>query len=110
MDDGVLVFCGDTKGVRQPEHFRCCPLGLQFYSRRKLDTFSILDFRLDAPSRGGRPSSVTCSGVVVQCQRSKPGPMYRTWVMFLDLPESIRRKLKCVAHMSDTLCPHCENF
>lgn len=108
----VTVYLGEEKGVSQPETFRCCPLGVQFYSERELATYEVMEFKLNAPA--GVPfifsGPMTCSGVVVHCQKDIPNDRFRIWLMFLDLPESVRSQLECMGKSGEFLCPHCENF
>ncbi len=110
MPNDVVVLTGD-EGVAtpQPETFRCCPLGVQFYSKQKLAPYRILDVQLAFPDEnGGQP--VHCSGVVVHCRKVHAEELYRVWVMFSDLSKELRSKLACVSNKAQVKCPHCENF
>lgn len=111
--DSVTVFLGNRKAVKQPDNFRVCPLGIQLYSPRKLPAFEILEFRIRIPgAKKGSWESITCRGVVVRCapENGSSPRMYRVWVTFLDLPETKRKRIRCMAHTSGLLCPYCENF
>ncbi len=110
MANDVLVYCGEGEGVRQPDDFRCCPLGLQFYTERELPSYELMDLSLQLPGSGGETSSLNCTGVVVYSQLEPQSGMHRVWVAFLDVPESVRTNLRCLAEDSSFLCPHCENF
>lgn len=107
----IQVKLNSTPAVLQPnETFRVCPLGLQFYSPKKLPDFRVMDFRMQvAPGTGGA-EDVSCSGVVVHCQKEKDSGLYRVWVKFLDLAEDKSARLQCAAKNADAICPHCENF
>ena len=107
----VAVQVGRQAAVVQPgEKFRVCPLGVQFYSPKKLADFAVMDFNMQVPQAGGKPTSVNCSGVVVHCQKEKDSKLFRVWVKFLDLPEESSANLQCAVESADAICPHCENY
>lgn len=112
MDKEVLVYCGEGEAVPQPESFRCCPLGLQFYSKRELPTYRVLELQIKVPAAepGGEETLSDCSGVVVHSQYDSERDLYRTWVMFADLPAETRERFRCMSKESNFLCPHCENY
>ena len=107
----VVVKLNRRPAVLQPsETFRVCPLGLQFYSPEKVSDFKVMNFRMQMGPSGGASSEVSCSGVVVHCQKEKDSGLFRVWVKFLDLAEDKGSQLKCAAKDADAICPHCENF
>lgn len=112
MPVDVTVYVGKNEGVSQPESFRCCPLGLQFYSRTELPAYETVEFRLQAPKDAAFAfkGPMTCTGVVVHCQKDIPHDRYRVWLLFVDLPEDVRSQLTCLGKSGDLLCPYCENF
>ena len=112
MAKHVLVFRGEEEdGVPQPETFRCCPLGLQFYAKDALPTYRVIELTIDDPGDGTTEAKpVDCSGVVVHSQYDEEKALFRTWVMFVDVPEETRQRFGCLARSSDFLCPHCENY
>jgi len=87
-----------------------CPLGLQFYSSKRLARFKILDFQMTVSGNGSGDGAIHCCGVVVHCRRDTKHRCYRIWVKFLDLPKSKERQIHCFAKSSKLLCPYCENF
>ncbi|HRZ11722.1 MAG TPA: PilZ domain-containing protein [Kiritimatiellia bacterium] len=106
----VSVFvCGDQP-VEQPEGFRVCPLGVQFYSPRKIQEFQIMEFRVAIPGRKNTSEEIQCSGVVVHCKPLEGRDLFRIWIKFLDLPDSKRDQIRCMAKAGKHLCPYCENF
>jgi hypothetical protein len=105
----IVIHFGDDSPVRQPRNFRCCPLGIQFYTENEIDRYSILDFKINLPSNPGT-KNVNCSGAVVHCDMQESCGLYRIWLYFLDLPEDARPHLHCFAKESNVLCPFCENF
>lgn len=105
----VLVHVDSDHGVRQPATFRCCPLGVQFYSERQVPQYSILNFTLSIPENP-HLAKVECSGAVVHCEKLNGDVNYRIWLYFLDLPETARPHLHCFAKEASFLCPFCENF
>lgn len=112
-DTTVLVYSGEeTEGTRQPELFRCCPLGLQFYSPRRLPTYRVLELQVNVPGEeeNDEEEPVDCMGVVVYSQHDTERDLFRTWVMFADLPEHLRNRFECLSREADFLCPHCENY
>ena len=60
------VFIGDTSCGDQKESLILCPLGLQFYSPKKIDDLTILEFKLNVGEQGGRKKPVSCQGAVVR--------------------------------------------
>jgi len=97
-------------GTQPAELFRICPLGLQFYSDRKVPQFSVLSFRMNITSLDGLQEEVRCSGVVVHCQWDPESRLHRIWVKFVDLSEATQTQLNCMARAAELTCPHCENF
>ena len=110
MQREVLVFSGADATEKQPETFRFCPLGVQFYSREALPEFHQLEMDLKGAEGIELPSGARCEGVVVQSQFDARRGLYRNWILFLDLPEELRRRFHCFAKESGSLCPHCMNF
>ncbi|OQA24328.1 MAG: hypothetical protein BWY59_02243 [Verrucomicrobia bacterium ADurb.Bin345] len=107
----TVVVGGQKTGVKQPETFRVCPLGIQFYSKKSMPEFELIEFRIEVPGKNGSgPEQVTCTGVVVHSRLDKETQLYRVWIKFIDLPESKRDRIHCVAKESSFLCPYCENF
>ena len=107
----VAVQVGKQPAVVQPgEKFRVCPLGVQFYSPKKLADFSVMDFEMQVTQSSGNAAKVKCAGVVVHCQKEKDSSLYRVWVKFLDLAKESSATLQCAAKSADAICPHCENF
>jgi len=107
----IRVQLSNHPTVLQPsETFRVCPLGLQFYSPKKIPDFKVMNFRMQMAPGNGEQEEVTCSGVVVHCQKEKATGLYRVWVKFLDLAKDNGARLECAAKNADTICPHCENF
>ena len=110
-DNPVTIFMDEEDhGIKQPNTFRLCPLGLQFYSNKQMSECSLLEFKLDLPADKNSQSHIACSGIVVNCQIQEHQSLYRIWVKFLDLPDSARSRIKCVSKSTNLLCPFCENF
>jgi hypothetical protein len=73
--------------------------------------FQVIEFEIKVPSPGRRrASTITVTGVVVNCRPEKDAGQYRIWIKFLDLKESIRNRIECVAKSAKHLCPYCENY
>ncbi len=108
-DKPVTVIQQGRKPLEQPRNFRVCPLGIQLYSARKMPEFELIDFKIEVPGGNGKAKTISCSGVVVRCAAERKS-LYRVWVKFLDLPESARKRIRCVAKTGRLLCPYCENF
>ena len=107
----IHVKLGQQPTIPQPnDTFRVCPLGLQFYSPKKVADFQMMDFRMQMAQGNGRSREVTCAGVVVHCQKEKATSLYRVWVKFLDPAKGKCARLESAAKHADTICPHCENF
>ena len=105
----VEVFLDEHATVVQPELFRVCPLGLQFYASRPVPEFTTLSFNMKIGTADGAAEEVSCSGVVVHCRHEKETGFYRVWVKFLDLPDAKNARIKCIARDAKLSCPHCEN-
>lgn len=94
---------------RQPEGFRCCPLGAQFFSDVELTPYNTVSFRLDDPASG--PGAVIeCQGVVVNCVPVADSAEYKIFVYFVDLNAEHQARLSALAKTSGLICPYCENF
>ncbi|MBM4155772.1 MAG: hypothetical protein FJ221_12205 [Lentisphaerae bacterium] len=106
----VMVFCGEEDTQQQPDSFRCCPLGVQFYSQREIEPYKIMEMDLQFPGEDSQALATRCCGVVVQSAFVKARDMYRVWLMFTDLPTDVQKRLKCVSKKAGTQCPHCENY
>lgn len=106
----VLVYLGGDHAVEQPASFRCCPLGVQFCSREQVGQYDIVDVKVRVPQGAGMTDEVSCSGIVVRCERETDPAMFRVVIYFLDPPEAVRNHLHSIAKDSDLLCPYCANF
>ena len=109
--DSTTVILNNKHRVKQPATFRLCPLGLQFYSVKKLPEFELVEFKMEVPAKKGRKQvKVDVSGVVVNCRPEKESKQYRVWIKFVGLQESIRKHIRGLAKTCKTLCPYCENY
>jgi len=106
----IHVKLGKQNVVQPNETFRVCPLGLQFYTPKKVEHFRVMDFKMNVAAANGGTTEVACAGVVVHCQQEKDSKLYRVWVKFMDLAKDKGDALKCAAKDADAICPHCENF
>ncbi len=106
----VLVYCGDDDPDRQPETFRFCPLGVQFLSHKELPLYRQIEINLTGAPGVDLPGPTRCEGVVVHSEFDRHRRLYRNWILFLDLPDAIRKRFRCMAKKTGWLCPHCENF
>ncbi|MFH0953928.1 MAG: hypothetical protein V1873_06330 [Verrucomicrobiota bacterium] len=106
----VTVVVDRRKTIPQPDGFRVCPLGIQFYSTKPLARFKLLSFNISVSGNGKGSGRISCCGAVVHCLRDAKKGCYRIWVKFLDLPKSKEKQIRCVAKSSRLLCPYCENF
>ncbi len=106
----VLVFLGDNTAQAQPQMFRCCPLGLQFYSPCPLPLYKLMALRLQMPDSVGPEAAFEVEGIVVHSQIDRKHRMHRIWVMFTNLPEDAAARLKQVSKKTGTQCPHCMNY
>ena len=106
----VMVFCGEDDPQQQPDTFRCCPLGVQFYSQQEMEPYKIMEMDLRFPDEEGAGLDAHCCGVVVQSAFDKARGMYRVWLMFTDLPRDVQSRLKCFSKKAGTQCPHCVNY
>lgn len=106
----VSVSLANRAALKQPDTFRLCPLGLQFFSRRPPELFTLLEVTIAIPGRRGRPKQIRCTGAVVHHQYDKYEKNYRVWLQFLDLPEEAKERLRCTGRSSGFICPHCRNY
>ena len=106
----VMVFLDDGQAQAQPQMFRCCPLGLQFYSPRELPLYKLMSMRLQVPDADVPEPGFEAEGIVVHAQYDRKQEMHRIWVMFTNLPEDVAARLKCVSKKTGTQCPHCMNY
>lgn len=108
----VVVEVGGKTEAQPTETFNLCPLGLQFYSTRKLKQYDLFEFNLAVGGRARKAAQmpVQCTGAVVRCKKEKDDGRYRVWIQFLDLPKATREKIRCVARDGKHLCAYCENF
>lgn len=90
--------------------FRCCPLGIQLYTRRQLALFKILSLDLCLPSDSGGEERTTCEGIVVHSAYDAHRGLHRIWVLFNRIPEEFRQRLQCWSKEAGTQCPHCMNY
>lgn len=104
------VWVESGSAEQQWEHFRCCPLGVQFYSRKEIPLYRIMQMDLHLPGSKGDDPSFQATGIVVQSQFQQGRDQYRVWILFTDLPDSVAARLKCVSKETATQCPHCMNF
>ncbi len=101
---------GSDDEVEQPVGFRCCPLGVQYYSTSPMEEFSTLEMDIQVPDEKGTTEKITCHGAVVHCERPDEESLYRIWVLFVDLDKDVRSRLECVSSEKALRCEHCMNF
>lgn len=106
----ILVSVDGEEAMKQPATFRCCSLGVQFYSPNEFDLYKVLDITFCLADQPDAPSEIACSGIVVHCQKETASDLFRVWIFFTDMPDSTRNHLHCIAKESNTLCPFCENY
>ena len=84
----VTVVLDGDESVTQPDAFRVCPLGIQFYSPKPLPEFEILEFDISIPGKATAPARRSRAPESWSTAPEKDPPCYRIWVKFLDLPEA----------------------
>jgi len=95
----------------QPETFRFCPLGVQFYSRHRLPEYKQIELQVrGAEGIAGSRKRMRCEGIVVHSQYDRRRKQYRHWILFIEIPDALRNQFRCIARQTGSLCPHCENF
>lgn len=111
-DPRVVVYAGDAPPSEQPRQFRCCPLGIQIYTRSPVEEFNLLDVDVHLPGNGqDGDGRIQCNGVVVSCRRQEDDDgLYQVWVKFLDLPEHHKQRLQCLKPSGENICPYCANY
>lgn len=111
-ENDVMVYYGDEAGQRQPDTFRLCPLGVQFYATHPVDECSLIELTLTVPGPAGElPEPVTCVGYIAQCSApDSSSDKFRIWVKFLDLTPEVQDRLQTVCNAQQLKCPFCENF
>ncbi|MCX7819667.1 MAG: hypothetical protein N2652_10770 [Kiritimatiellae bacterium] len=106
-----ILVCWDQEETAQDRRgFRCCPLGVQFYTRRPLAMFKILMLDLCLPDGAGQEQRAKCEGIVVHTAPDTARGLHRIWVLFTNMPEEFRRRLQCWSKEAGTQCPHCMNY
>lgn len=110
-DENVVVYLGDKEAIEQPETFRFCPLGVQFYSHSAVAEYALLECRFNVPNVNGDLAEIECTGLVVQCCEPMNGDtLYRIWVKFLNLSEETLQHIQNLARRQRLICPFCRNF
>lgn len=105
-----VQICLNGNSELQRNDFRLCPLGVQFYSSRRIPEFQLTEFRLTPPGAAKNGKALTCTGMVVCCKPVENRRLYRIWIKFLDLTPSQESQLRSLARRGKYLCPYCENF
>jgi len=108
MPQHEIIVCQENDSTPQPDAFRCCPLGVQFYSKKDLPTYQVMELKLAPP--GAKTDPLDVNGVVVHSQLDPKYNLYRIWIIFVDLPDEIKKRLTCLSQDAHTLCSHCQNF
>jgi hypothetical protein len=106
----VEVVLGNGDVMAQPDHFRICPLGIQFYSPSEVPEYVVLDLEIAVSDHDGSVLDLSCTGVVVLSRYESEYGLYRIWVMYVDLDDEKRNILTCTCKEKNLLCPHCMNF
>lgn len=106
----VHVYHGDGEAIPQPNSFRLCPLGIQVYNRREVPLYELMELTMEIPSNGAKAEQFTCTCLVVNCQFEEEAGLYRLWMKFLDIPESLCARIHQITKTSKFLCPFCANF
>ena len=105
------IWVEGDEAVKQAEHFRCCPLGVQFYSRKELPLYRVMQLDLHLPGENADTThAFQATGIVVQSEQVPERKQFRVWIMFTDLPDAVAARLKCVSKETASQCPHCMNY
>ncbi len=119
--DGSMVANGSGHGavsvvmengavMPQPDHFRICPLGMQFYSSEEVPEYVLLDLKITVLDAERGTVDLACTGAVVLSRFEPDCGLYRVWVVYVDLDDEKRDILTCTCKEKNLLCPHCMNF
>ncbi len=108
----IIIYCDEDDGQPQPNTFRLCPLGIQYYAARPLNECCLMDFTLALPGADADdPDTICCTGLVVQCSAPDNGNnLYRIWVKFMDLAPYVEEQLRTLCKECQLNCPFCENY
>ncbi len=106
----VVVCFGHGETPQDTGTFRCCPLGVQFYSEEEIRPYKILALDVAYPDESGNELRAQCRGIAVQSVRVPAKGLYRVWILFTDAPKEFLERMKCVSKRLGTQCPHCMNY
>ena len=110
VENCTVAMVDQDEEVAQPMGFRCCPLGVQYYSKEPVEEFATLEMDIEVPTESGELETIPCHGAVVHCEQTDNSGMYRVWVLFVDLDKDVRDRLECMSSEKGLRCVHCMNF
>lgn len=110
----VLIDEKDVKividGATVPEEthfFQCCHLGMIFLSQMPIELYKKMDFKLSLKEGGVGRDNINCTGVVVDSQFEDIYGMYKTYLVYTDIDQNTKEKLKYISEEKELRCPFC---
>lgn len=107
-EDVQLVMATET-GCPDPKFLQCCHLGMIFMCEKPVEDFKQLEFSLSFAGGSGGNSSVNCRGVVVDSNYEEEHGMYKTYMIYTDIDEHSKARLKTLCKDRQLRCPYCMN-
>ena len=96
-------------GCPHPKFLQCCHLGMIFMCEKPVDDFKQVEFSLSFSEGSDGNSIVNCKGVVVDSNYEEEHGMYKTYMIYTDIDEQSKARLKTICKERQLRCPYCMN-
>ncbi len=107
--DDVKLVLGGGDGCNNPKFLQCCHLGMIFLCESKVDDFRQLQFNLSFDETSDADCTISCKGVVVDSNFEEDYGMYKTYMIYTDIDENTKSRLKTISKEKQLRCPYCMN-
>lgn len=91
----------------QHQFFQCCHIGMVFYSSDQIDDYRQMEFNLSLLEDSGDKIPINCKGVVVDSSYEEDRAMFKTYLLYTEIDEDVRDRLRRLSKEKDLRCPFC---
>jgi hypothetical protein len=104
-DEYIQLVVGDMEDDRN-QLFQCCHIGMVFYTPEQIEDYRQMQFELSL--NGDSDGPVNCKGVVVDSLYVEEREMYKTFLLYTDIDDSTRSRLRKISSEKELRCPFCQ--
>ena len=102
-DEYIKLVVGEAEDDRN-QLFQCCHIGMVFYTPEQIEDYRQMQFQLSLNGDG----LLNCTGVVVDSLYVEEREMFKTFLLYTDIDDSTRERLRKISSEKELRCPFCQ--